>query len=39
MTLYEYSRQECSRKIELLIRGDEKPKCLQCGTGGCAGLG
>ena len=39
MPLYEYSCQKCSRKIELLIRGDEKPVCPQCGMGGCAGLG
>ena len=30
MPLYEYSCQKCSRKIELLIRGDEKPVCPHC---------
>ena len=30
MPLYEYSCEKCSRKIELLIRGDEKPECPHC---------
>ncbi len=30
MPLYEYSCQKCSQKIELLIRGDEKPECPHC---------
>jgi len=30
MPLYEYSCQECSRKIELLVRGDETPVCPHC---------
>jgi putative FmdB family regulatory protein len=30
MPLYEYSCQKCSRKIELLMRGDEKPVCPHC---------
>jgi DNA-directed RNA polymerase subunit RPC12/RpoP len=30
MPLYEYSCQKCSYKIELLIRGDEKPVCPHC---------
>ena len=30
MPLYEYSCQKCSRKIELLVRGDETPVCPHC---------
>jgi len=30
MPLYEYACQTCSRKIELLIRGDERPECPHC---------
>lgn len=30
MPLYEYSCHECSRKIELLIRGGETPECPHC---------
>ncbi len=30
MPLYEYSCEKCSRKVELLIRGDEKPQCPHC---------
>ena len=30
MPLYEYSCEKCSRKIELLVRGDEKPECPHC---------
>ena len=30
MPLYEYSCEKCSRKVELLIRGDEKPDCPHC---------
>ena len=30
MPLYEYSCQKCSRQIELLVRGDEKPVCPHC---------
>jgi putative FmdB family regulatory protein len=32
MPLYEYSCQKCSRKIEVLVRGDEKPECPHCHT-------
>ena len=30
MPLYEYSCQTCSQKIEILVRGDEKPECPHC---------
>ena len=30
MPLYEYVCGKCSRKVELLIRGDEKPECPHC---------
>jgi putative FmdB family regulatory protein len=30
MPLYEYFCEKCSRKIELLVRGDEKPECPHC---------
>ncbi|MBM4022979.1 MAG: zinc ribbon domain-containing protein [Planctomycetes bacterium] len=30
MPLYEYSCDTCSQKVELLIRGDEKPECPHC---------
>ncbi len=30
MPLYEYSCQKCSQKIEILVRGDEKPECPHC---------
>jgi putative FmdB family regulatory protein len=30
MPLYEYSCEKCSRKVELLIRGEEKPECPHC---------
>lgn len=30
MPLYEYSCQQCSRKIELLVRGSETPECPHC---------
>jgi putative FmdB family regulatory protein len=30
MPLYEYSCEKCSQKVELLIRGDEKPECPHC---------
>ena len=30
MPLYEYSCEKCSQKIELLIRGDDKPACPHC---------
>ncbi len=30
MPLYEYSCEKCSRKVELLIRGNEKPVCPHC---------
>jgi putative FmdB family regulatory protein len=30
MPLYEYSCDKCSQKIEVLIRGDEKPACPHC---------
>jgi putative FmdB family regulatory protein len=30
MPLYEYSFEKCRRKVELLIRGDEKPECPHC---------
>ena len=32
MPLYEYSGDTCSRKVELLIRGNEKPECPHCQT-------
>jgi putative FmdB family regulatory protein len=30
MPLYEYSCEKCGRKIELLVRGRETPKCPHC---------
>ncbi len=30
MPLYEYSCEQCSRTVELLIRGAEKPECPHC---------
>ena len=30
MPLYEYSCETCGRKIELLIRGNDKPACPHC---------
>lgn len=30
MPLYEYSCRECSSEFELLIRGNEKPRCPKC---------
>jgi len=30
MPLYEYSCETCGRRIELLIRGDERPECPHC---------
>jgi putative FmdB family regulatory protein len=30
MPIYEYSCQKCGAKLELLIRGDEKPACPHC---------
>lgn len=30
MPLYEYSCETCGAKVELLIRGDEKPVCPHC---------
>ena len=32
MPIYEYSCGSCSRRFELLIRGDETPTCPDCGT-------
>ncbi len=32
MPIYEYSCGSCSRRFELLIRGDETPSCPDCGT-------
>jgi putative FmdB family regulatory protein len=30
MPLYEYSCEGCGRKIEVLVRGDERPECPHC---------
>jgi putative FmdB family regulatory protein len=30
MPLYEYSCQKCSQRIEVLVRGDERPECPHC---------
>ena len=31
MPIYEYVCQACGHAFEVLIRGDEKPSCPQCG--------
>ncbi len=31
MPIYEYECESCHHEFELLIRGDEKPVCPQCG--------
>ncbi|MCA9268601.1 MAG: zinc ribbon domain-containing protein [Planctomycetales bacterium] len=31
MPLYEYACQGCGELVELLIRGDDRPECPQCG--------
>ena len=33
MPLYEYACEGCGELVELLIRGDEKPTCPDCGDG------
>lgn len=33
MPLYEYSCDDCHRDFELLVRGDERPACPECGSG------
>jgi putative FmdB family regulatory protein len=30
MPLYEYNCRACSAEFELLVRGDEKPRCPEC---------
>jgi putative FmdB family regulatory protein len=30
MPLYEYACEKCGKKIELLVRGGEKPECPHC---------
>ena len=30
MPLYEYSCEQCGKKIELLVRGGEQPECPYC---------
>lgn len=30
MPLYEYNCHDCSSEFELLVRGDEKPRCPEC---------
>jgi len=30
MPLYEYACRECRREFELLVRGEERPKCPHC---------
>jgi len=30
MPLYEYSCEQCGKKIELLVRGGEQPECPHC---------
>jgi putative FmdB family regulatory protein len=32
MPLYEYTCDKCQTEFELLIRGDEKPACPDCGS-------
>ena len=32
MPIYEYSCEACSRRFELLIRGEETPTCPDCGA-------
>jgi len=31
MPIYEYTCQGCQRDFELLIRGQERPECPECG--------
>ena len=33
MPIYEYICSKCKRQFELLIRGDDKPVCPECGGG------
>lgn len=33
MPLFEYECRGCGDRFELLIRGEEKPKCPACGSG------
>jgi putative FmdB family regulatory protein len=30
MPLYEYTCRDCSSEFELLVRGDETPRCPEC---------
>jgi len=30
MPLYEYACRDCEKLFELLVRGDEKPRCPHC---------
>ena len=32
MPLYEYTCKKCHSDFELLVRGDQKPICPQCGS-------
>lgn len=32
MPLYEFVCQDCQREQELLVRGEESPKCEHCGS-------
>ena len=32
MPLFDYECRDCGEGFELLIRGDEKPKCPSCGS-------
>jgi len=34
MPLFEYVCPSCDERFELLIRGSEKPRCPDCGSGG-----
>ncbi len=36
MPIYEYSCNKCNHGFEILIRGDEKPLCPECGDGDLA---
>lgn len=32
MPIYEYTCETCQSDFELLVRGDEKPSCPECGN-------
>lgn len=32
MPIYEYVCKKCSQPFEVLLRGNEKPKCPHCGS-------